>query len=164
MLTFLHCPAEDRGKLCRGHTISLGTSSVPASRNHAAGRESPTQPGYKETKVKPQVQGGVCQTKILGSGWSPGPEAVLKHLGPLHIMMREQASHFFVSLGPAMKSSLLQEVKIPPGYFWHVINSGGLCRFPMNVLHKQAVVWWEIGDEQYWRLPHPVCEKCCLHC
>lgn len=27
----------------------------------------------------------------------------------------------------------------------------------MHVLDKQAVVWWEIGDERCWRLPHPVC-------
>lgn len=53
--------------------------------------------------------------KILGSGWGPVPEAVLKHLG-LHVLIREQARHFFISLGPAMKSSLLQVVKIPPGF------------------------------------------------
>lgn len=111
-----HWPAEERARLCRGHTISLGTPSVPACRNHIAGRQSPAQPGYQATKAKPQVQGAVCQMKTLGSGWGLCPEAVLKHFGPLHVLMRKQASHFFIALGPAMKSNLLQEVKIPPGF------------------------------------------------
>lgn len=114
MLTSQPLSSRGWGKLCRGHTISSGTPSVPASGNHVAGRECPAQLGYKVTK--PQVQEGVCQMKILGSGWGPGPEAILKHLGPLHVLMTEQARHFFISLRPAMKSSLLQEMKIPPGF------------------------------------------------
>lgn len=50
------------------------------------------------------------------TSWGLCPEAVLKHFGPLHVLMRKQASHFFIALGPAMKSNLLQEVKIPPGF------------------------------------------------
>lgn len=166
---FWHAPCQER----KSHwTLLAGALSCRCWWEHrcVAGRQSPAQPSTKQQKQSHRQQlSFVCQMQTLGSGWGQG--TVFNHFGPLHALIREQASHFsslWKQLWNEASCRRWNTTSISQEYIWHVTDDGWVPQVFYACLPQANCGM--VGGSGWMMLEAaasclcPVWEKCCPRC